>query len=237
MTDTAATLVAYDHLYRGRGILQRDSLYLWLISLLEPQRGRVLLDISCGEGRLVVLARRQGLRASGVDFSIEGIRFGQADSAESGWCVGDGERLPLADSSVDYVTHIGSLEHYMDPQRGTSEIRRVLKPDGRACILLPNAYGLLGNINYVRVTGEIFDDGQPLQRYATRRTWETLLRRGGLEINRVVRYEVELPRTWRDALWLLCRPLKFARAVFTPLIPINLANCLVFICTRSSRTA
>jgi SAM-dependent methyltransferase len=237
MTSTADTQAVYDRLYREYGILCGDSLYLWLISLLAPQPDRLLLDISCGQGRLVALAQRQGLRAIGVDFAMEGIRLGYADSPDSGWGVADGECLPLADASVDYVTHIGSLEHYIDPQCGASEIGRVLKPGGRACVLLPNAYGLFGNISYVCATGEIFDDGQPLQRYATRRTWEAILRKGGLRPERVIRYEVELPRTWRDAAWLIRHPFKLLRAWLTPLLPINLTSHFVFICSRSPEAA
>jgi hypothetical protein len=99
---------------------------------------------------------------------------------------------------------------------------------------VPNAYGLLGNIAYVWRQGEIFDDGQPLQRYATRRTWEALLERGGLRVERTLGYgELEFPRTARDALWLVARPHKLVRYLLTPLIPTNLANDFVFICGRA----
>ena len=235
MDTTADTQQAYNEVYAGEGILLRDSFYLWLIRLLNPQSGKSLLDISCGYGRLVTLARRQGLRASGLDFAGEAVLRGQKESAQSGWGVADGERLPLATASVDYITHIGSLEHYQQPACGASEIARILKPDGRACILLPNAYGLLGNVRFVMSHGEIFDDGQPLQRYATRRTWESLLEAGGLRIDKVVGYgEVEFPRTLKDVGWMLTRPIKLVRFVLAALTPINLVNHFVFICSPAT---
>ena len=103
---------------------------------------------------------------------------------------------------------------------------------------MPNAYGLFGNIQQVLLRGEVFDDGQPLQRYATRRTWETLLARGGLQVERLVPYsEFNLPRTARDWFWLARRPQKIVRALLTKNAPLNLANHFVFLCRRAPQGA
>jgi len=226
------TRQAYDEIYDDAGILMRDSLYLWLISLLEPEPGKSLLDISCGQGRLTDLAQQQGLRALGLDFSAVGVLKGRAANPVAGWVVGDGQKLPFAAASLDYITHIGSLEHYLDPTAGALEIGRLLKPGGRACILLPNAFGLMGNIKHVWQHGEIFDDGQPLQRYATRAHWQGLLLRCGLQVERTFGYgEVEWPRTRQDWGWYLKRPHKLARLGLSQLIPLNLTNHFVFLCT------
>lgn len=234
--EQGATRQAYDRVYARRDIMQRDSFYLWLIELLHPQPNGLLVDISCGQGRLVELAARQGLHAIGVDFSFTGLLKAQQAAPRARWVTGDGERLPLADAGVDYVTHIGSLEHYEHMALGAREIARILKPSGRACVLVPNAFGLLGNIRYVRRHGEIFDDGQPLQRYATRQTWAALLEQGGLEIERVIPWgEVDWPRTRRDWVWMARRPQKFVRGALAALTPVNLANHLVYICRPSRK--
>jgi SAM-dependent methyltransferase len=234
MTDTSATLRAYNELYADFGILHRDSFYLWLLGQLAPEPGTRLIDVSCGEGRLTSLARRRGLRAIGIDFAEVSLRKARQAEPLAVWAVGNGESLPVADASVDYITHIGSLEHYIAPERGAAEIARVLRPGGRACILVPNAYGLWGNIVHVWRNGEIYDDGQPLQRYATRRAWERLLESGGLEVIRAIGYgELEFPRTWHDACWLAARPHKLLRYLLSLFIPTNLANDLVFICARA----
>jgi SAM-dependent methyltransferase len=231
MDRTEDTQRRYNDIYRDDGILQRDSFYLWLVSLLKPQPGRLLVDISCGQGRLVRFAQERGLRAIGMDFAEDGVRIGYTkESPESGWAVSDGERLPIAGGSVDYVTHIGSLEHYQDPQRGLAEIRRVLKPDGAACILLPNSFGLFGNIKHVMATGDIFDDGQPLQRYNTRAGWQEMIRQAGLAPFDLVKYEREWPRTARDLVWYLRSPKKIARLFAAWFIPVNLATCIVYLC-------
>lgn len=233
MDTTEATRRAYDEVYRGKGILLRDSFYLWLIALLKPLPGRFLLDVSCGKGRLVTFAQQQGMRAIGLDFALEGVRYGRAESPRSGWAVADGERLPLPDRCIDYVTHIGSLEHYQHPGAGMVEIARVLKPDGVACVLLPNSFGLFGNIQYVWRAGQIFDDGQPLQRYNTRQGWHNMLVAAGLTPMRTLKYEREWPRTWVDVAWYIRQPAKMARLLVTGLVPLNLANFLVYLCKRS----
>lgn len=222
---------AYDTLYFERGIRQRDSFYLWFLEQV-PHNGRGrLLDVSCGEGVFLDVARRAGLEAVGVDFSRVAVRKARCVSSQV--ALANAQRLPFADSSFDYVTNIGSLEHYFDPAEGVREMARVLRPDGVAVVLLPNTFGLFGNIWHVLRHGEIFDDGQPLQRYATHASWERLLQANGLIPARVVRYEREAPRTARDLLWLLRRPWKVGRLLVAPLIPVNLSNILVFVCHKA----
>lgn len=228
------TQAAYDTLYEARDLLMRDSFYLWLIELIDPQPGELMLDVACGQGRLIQLAAAQGFNVTGVDFSYVGLQANAQRTPTAKWLLGDGEALPLADASVDCLLSIGSLEHYQHPWQGVCEMARVLKPGGRACLLLPNAYGLFGNIQHVLTTGEVFDDGQPLQRYATRRTWETVLTRGGLQVERLVPYsEVNWPRTRQDWLWLARRPQRMVRACLAHLVPPNFANQLVFFCRRA----
>jgi ubiquinone/menaquinone biosynthesis C-methylase UbiE len=233
MDSTPAVLDAYNDIYGSIGIEHQDSFYLWLISLLKPEKGKLLIDISCGQGKLIALAQKMGIRSIGTDFAIKGLLIGKHYSQDAGWVVGDGEHLPFTDQCADYITHIGSLEHYIDPYQGAREIARILKPNGKACILLPNAFGIWGNIRHVWRTGEIFDDGQPLQRYATHQTWAKLLTEGNLEITKTLSYgEVVFPRTKSDGLYLLSRPRKILRLLINVLIPKNLANHLVFICQK-----
>jgi SAM-dependent methyltransferase len=188
MEGLAQVQQAYNDIYSGKGIQHLDSFYLWLIELLQPEEGRLLVDISCGQGRLPILAAQRGLKALGVDFSIDGLKRGYQVDPAIGWAVGDGEKLPLPDACSDYVTHIGSLEHYLTPALGAAEIARILKPGGRACVFVPNTFGLLGNIKYAWRHGDAFDDGQPLQRYATHRQWVKLLEGGGLKVQRTIGY-------------------------------------------------
>ena len=160
----------YDTFYRERSTRHPACYYRWLLRFLEPLRGRRLLDAACGEGLLVAEARRAGALACGVDLSTAAL--GLARTPPGLLAAAAGERLPFAAGSFDRVASVGSLEHYADVEAGARELFRVLAPGGLALVLLPNLFGLLWTVRHAARTGELFDDGQPLQRYATMREWE-----------------------------------------------------------------
>lgn len=221
---------AYDNIYRGPGILHSESFYRWILDLLQPRAGYRLLDVACGQGRLVQLARARGLDAVGIDLSWAAVVKGVTDPARV--MVADGQRLPFCDQSFDYITCIGSLEHYVDVATGVAEMARLLTPQGKACILLPNLFSVFGNILHAWHTGCMVDDGQPIQRFATRCEWQNVLHANGLRVIATYKYECEPPRTWRDAVEYFRHPKRLIRLLFTPILPINLANSFVFVCTR-----
>ncbi len=222
----------YEEIYRGYGIRHIDSMYQWLLELLEVEPGRRLLDVACGVGVLPGLAVQMGVQAYGVDFAEGALRAARNEFPGVRVAVADGERLPFPDESFDYVTSIGSLEHYQHPACGAQELARVLKRGGRACVLLPNTFGILGNVWTALRTGRTFDDGQPIQRYAARLEWQELLEMGGLNVIRTVKYEAARPRTWADMRWYLGHPKGLIRVLLTPFIPLNWANYFVYLCSR-----
>jgi ubiquinone/menaquinone biosynthesis C-methylase UbiE len=224
----------YNLIYKNTEFTLRDSFYLWILNLLKPEPGKLFLDISCGQGTLIKFAQKMGLISIGLDFSIEAIKKAAIISPQSRWIISDGEAIPLSDSCIDYVTNIGSIEHYQHPEEGIKEISRVLKSNGTACILLPNSFGLFGNIKNVLKTGQVFDDIQPLQRYNTPTGWFNMLTTNGLHPIKVYKYEREWPQTMKDLWWYLLNPQKIARLLITWIIPTNLANCLVYICKKIS---
>lgn len=228
---------AYDTLYSERGLHQRDSLYLWFLAQVKRYAPppATLLDVSCGEGDFLRFARRAGYVPTGIDFALTALqKLDQRGGAAIPAVTANAQRLPFADASFDIVTNLGSLEHYFDPAQGVREMARVLRPDGTAMVLLPNAYGLFGNILHVLKHGEVFDDGQPLQRYATCGSWQWLLSKHGLTTRRVLVLERTMPRTAHDLRWMLRHPHTFVRALVGPLIPPNLGDLLVFVCSRDS---
>lgn len=92
--------------------------------------GRRVLDVGCGRGgNLQQLHRRwaPGLLV-GVDQSAPGLRV--ADDGRVRVAVGDAERLPLRDRSVDVVLNVESLSLYPDAEAFLAEVARVLVPGG-----------------------------------------------------------------------------------------------------------
>jgi SAM-dependent methyltransferase len=230
---------AYDAYYARQTTAHDRDYYRWLVKLLRPQPGRRLLDVACGQGPLLHAAAERGLAACGVDLSRQALTRSDALPVGAAFVLGSGECLPFADGCFAYVTSIGSLEHYGDPERGAAELARVLAPEGRAVVLLPNTFGLLWTVRDARHTGEVCDDGQPIQRYGTRKEWERLLERGGFRMERVVGFDIPVrPRSLRGWFRFLVHPIDLARAVLIWLfMPVNLAGCLVYICGRARERA
>jgi ubiquinone/menaquinone biosynthesis C-methylase UbiE len=224
---------SYDELHGQGHLRQMDSFYKWLLSLLRPGQGQVLLDVSCGQGALLQFAEQAGLRAVGLDLSPGAVSIAHRQAPGAVVSVADAERLPYACDTFDFATNIGSIEHYFHPHWAVHEMARVLRPEGVALILLPNTFGLLGNVFHVWRKGDVFDDGQPLQRYGTPAQWRRLMTSNGLQVVRTVKYERAWPRTRGDLLWYLRRPHKLGRVLLAPLIPLNLASFLVYLCRKA----
>lgn len=236
IVDSTNSQFAYDNLYSDGGIDLSDSYYLWLLEKIDPIPGKVLIDVSCGRGKLAAFARAKGLTVIGLDFSLNAIKVAQQTDSELNLIISDGEQIALKAQSADYVTHIGNLEHYQNPDSGVQEVARLLKPDGIAVILLPNGFSIAGNVQHVRRSGEVFDDGQPIQRYNTRQGWQDLLEANGLNVFKTIRYEHFFPQTKHDWLSHLKRPSRLLRWAVAWAIPFNLSNCFVYFCRRSSTT-
>ena len=229
-----AVAATYDELYEQSGELREsDGFYHWVLDQLAPRRGASLLDVACGEGHLVRLARQRGLLAVGVDFSrLAAIAAGRnADLGVAG--VADGERLPFAAGSLSYVTNMGSLEHFIHPLEGVREMRRVLQPGGQAAILLPNSYYLIDILWHVWRTGYSVSHRQVVERFATRHEWRDLLEEGGLKVRRTYKYNYRFPRSRDDWHWYRQHPRKLLYLLTAPFIPFNLSYSFLFICDRA----
>jgi len=98
-----------------------------------------LVDVGCGPGYLVAVIARAlpDLRITGSDISEEMTAKATRNLAALGFGSrvefrqGDVQKLPFADSSVDFVTSTLSLHHWSGPPRAFREIHRVLKPGGQ----------------------------------------------------------------------------------------------------------
>ena len=224
----------YDEIYEGSEIHQMDSFFIWVCSLLQVNAGSLVLDVSTGRGQMVEFARRRQAHAFGLDFSMVACRLAASRSPRAILC-SDGQRLPFPDGTFDVVTNLGSLEHFERMDFGVQEMARVLKSDGIACLTVPNTFGLRWNVNVAWKTGDVDDDGQPLQRYGTRLQWQRLLESNGLSVVKVLGYEHEraFPRTRHDLKTYLMHPKRLVSLLFVPLIPVNAAGQFVFVCERA----
>lgn len=233
--DAAASGAAYDALYADTRIANQVRHLDWLLDLLELAPGQRLLDVACGRGDLVRLARQRGLQAQGVDLSRVALAGGRGRMPVGSLVAGDGQCLPFADAAFDRLCSIGSLEHYGDMLAGLREMSRILAPEGLALVLVPNSFGLRWNVLHAWRSGDIHDDGQPIQRYATRAQWTRLLEAGGLSVERVL--GCEAPDDWpagpREWLRLLIHPSRLMIPL-SPWLPPDMASMFVFLCRKTA---
>ena len=98
------------------------------------QRPRIL-DVGCGTGANLELLSEFG-EAEGVDVAPEALAFCQQRGLES-VRLGEAEKLPYPDCSFDLVTGLDVVEHLDDDLGGLREMRRILRPGGRALVFVP----------------------------------------------------------------------------------------------------
>jgi len=106
-------------------------IYEAVLSRLAIARGTRLLDVGCGAGLAVALARERGALVSGLDASAPSVEFAKERTPSGTFVVGDLEALPFSDGSFDIVVGFNSFQFAGNPVAAFREARRVLVPHGR----------------------------------------------------------------------------------------------------------
>ncbi len=131
-----------------------------------------VLDVGCGTGANLEMLSQFG-DAEGVDVSAEALDFCRARGLRR-VKQGAAEELPYDDESFDLVTGLDVVEHLDDDVAGLKEMRRVLRPDGRAVLFVPAFMFLWG----------VQDDISHHRRRYTMAGLKDSVRKAGLEIER-----------------------------------------------------
>lgn len=98
-----------------------------------------IVDIAAGPGSLALVAARQGVKVSAIDFSEAMVANLLHRSKEFGLTladvrVGDGQNLPFDDNMFDGAFSMVGLIFFPDRAAGFSEMYRVLGPGRRAVV-------------------------------------------------------------------------------------------------------
>ncbi len=110
-------------------------------------RGTPVLEVGCGMGCMAMNWAMHGAQVTAVDLNPVAVRqtrrrlevFGLSGGVHEA----DGEHLPFADGSFDYVYSWGVLHHTPNTRSAIGEVLRVLKPGGRVGIMLYHRASLL----------------------------------------------------------------------------------------------
>ncbi|MEI9811986.1 MAG: class I SAM-dependent methyltransferase [Acidobacteriota bacterium] len=126
-----------------RRIVLGDHLRFVERALRESEQSGAVLDVGCGGGLFLQLLRERGHSGNarpfvGLDFSL--------DAASAAWRVGKVgvacgslTQSPFAAGSCAAVTMFHVLEHLHDPASYLEAAHRLLAPDGRLIVQVPNA--------------------------------------------------------------------------------------------------
>lgn len=152
--DLAKPLTSYyDELYAELPGWEQDEIgalpvFTHIRDLIEAESNgsaRTLLDVGCGPGSFLHLARRVDLEVTGLELNpILAKRARARTGAEV--IQGDFLSAELRGRQFDVVTMLDLIEHLQDPIVALKQCRCLLKPGGRLILYTPNHSGLIVRI-------------------------------------------------------------------------------------------
>ena len=169
------------HLAEQENAWRPPSVYPVFLDHLDVRPDKKMLDVGCGTGNLLEAASQRGVETYGVDISEEGVKVAQRTSPDSNITVGSGEALRFAEGFFDYVTCLGALEHFLDIDKGISEMIRVAKKDAKFCIVVPNSDWLIYKTTSIDGTDQ-YDINEKL---LSLKQWKNIFRTAGFEIIKI----------------------------------------------------
>ena len=138
--------------------------------------------------------------------------------------VSDAENMPFCDNIFDFVTFVGTLEHFPNPDMAIKEAKRAAKSDAGLLLLVPNSKYILHLLGY-KTSHQLFDWQRNLN------GWKKLFTSNGLKINKIAGDNKHLFNP------VSSNKIKvFAKTFIRPFIkfiPLRLSYCFLFICTIS----
>lgn len=165
-----------------------------------PLTGDSVLDVGCGDGRLLYQFRQRFKNLIGLEYSAMRLDVARAQLqslAFRGVC-GSAEAMPEIESaSVDAIISADVIEHIPDVYLAADEMFRVLKPGGVLVINTPNVAFVTKRLRLLRgrfpstsqanegLGSDVLFDGGHLH-YFTFRSLSILLARSGFVVERRV---------------------------------------------------
>jgi SAM-dependent methyltransferase len=180
--------------------------YVALHHRLEVRAGDRLLDVACGAGLALELARVRGADGAGIDASPRLVAVARDRNPESDIRVGDMGDLPWDDASFDVVTSFRGV--WGTTPAVVGELHRVLVPGGRIGLTvwghIKRSPGVWALAPFMLATPEKIENQAAMVSLGRPGAGEELLARHGFdEIERI-----DVPFVWEFA-----DPETFARAL------------------------
>lgn len=145
--------------HKERSIIRRELFRQARCIRQQGRRPRVL-DLGCGTGELASIFLQAGYRYVGIDIEPVRVAYAKAQHPRGLFQVMDASELGYADSCFDQILVTGVLHHLPDATVGriVEEMRRTLKPGGRALVMedieVNGSLNLLGRLVHLADAGE-----------------------------------------------------------------------------------
>jgi len=146
-----------------------------------------LLDVGCGNGYLMNIAKKKAKFVYGCDISRTAVKEAKRKGMVVVCADLNSGKLPYADEGLDDVTCIEVIEHVLDPMKLLRDIYRVLKPNGQLVLTTPNIrcfknlVRLLFEGTFPHTTKDNFVWGGGHLHYFTRKDIQLLLQKAGFK--------------------------------------------------------
>ncbi len=125
--------VKYDTIGKDYNATRQADPYLVsrLLALLQPQPGKIYLDIGCGTGNYTCALAGEGMDLVGVEPSVKMLADAKLKHRGIDWLIGSAEEIPAADQTFDGIVATLTVHHWTNIRKAFIELNRVLKDNGR----------------------------------------------------------------------------------------------------------
>ena len=157
--ESSENLAAYQAKYHDSSFIVRYAntrFYQTIDMLVGSISPRMILDIGCGEGKVIEqLHASHPSPSTGIDLDPARIYLAKSQSVDIPFAVGNAQELPYEDNSFDFVMILEVLEHVGEPDLVLREAYRVTSKYLLASV--PNEpwwrIGNLARLKYIRDLG------------------------------------------------------------------------------------
>ncbi len=115
---------------------------IWLDAIERHRLPGRLLDIGCGTGLFLAVARRRGWEPFGIDECEEATEHARGHFGLDVW-IGEFSEFPFDERGFDAITGWDIIEHARDPVGLMRAMRRCLSPEGVVALSTPNQRSIL----------------------------------------------------------------------------------------------